>query len=290
MIKCLICSATYPMETISCSACGAQPIVHFGYTEYAPTLAQCDTGFKATYFADLARLEAGHFGFRVRNRLILWALGKYCRGFQSLLEIGCGTGYVISAIKNAFPEAQIHGSEIFTTGLQFASARQPTINFFQMDARQIPFVDEFDVIGAFDVLEHIEKDERVLQQLHFALKPSGFMLLTVPQHHWLWSPIDDYACHVRRYSAKDIEDKVKTAGFEIVRSTSFVSLLLPAMIVSRMVQKRVYAEVADITVELKISPWLNMLFEIILSSETAIIRGGIILPLGGSRMIVARKK
>jgi SAM-dependent methyltransferase len=289
MKKCLVCSATFSSPDSCCLVCGSGPEIQEGFLAYAPALAQGGGGFKAAYFAELARLEAGHFWFRARNRLIIWALGKYCSEFRSFLEIGCGTGYVLSGIANAYPGAQLHGSEIFTAGLAFAAARQPTIDFMQMDGRAIPFVEEFDSIGAFDVLEHIEEDEQVLRQMHGALKAGGIILLTVPQHAWLWSPVDDYACHIRRYSAKEIHSKVEGAGFEVLRSTSFVSILLPAMFISRLVQKVSTKKYVDPTAELRISPWLNGLFEKMLDVELAMIRNGINFPVGGSRLIVARK-
>lgn len=288
MKKCLACGTRFPSSDSFCRICGRKPEMQGGFAIYEPALAQEGGRFKAAYFTDLVRLEAEHFWFRARNLLIIWALGKYCPRFKSFLEIGCGTGYVLSGIAKAYPEATLHGSEIFTAGLTFAAARQPSINFMQMDARNIPFVDEFDVIGAFDVLEHIEEDAHVLRQIHEALKIHGIMILTVPQHAWLWSSVDDYACHVRRYSAKDLSAKVTNAGFEILRSTSFVSSLLPAMWASRFVQKHpakdVYAAAG-----LRIVPWLNRIFETILCAEISIIRGGVNFPLGGSRLIIARK-
>ena len=289
MKRCLACSAIFPSADSCCVVCGSGPKMQEGFLAYAPALAQEGGGFKAAYFADLARLEAGHFWFRARNRLIIWALGKYCPEFRSFLEIGCGTGYVLSGIANAYPGAQLHGSEIFTAGLAFAALRQPAIDFMQMDGRYIPFAEEFDSIGAFDVLEHIEEDEQVLGQMHDALKPSGVILLTVPQHAWLWSPVDDYACHIRRYSAKEIHAKIEGAGFKILRSTSFVSSLLPAMFASRLVQKVSTKIQADPTAELRISPWLNGMFEKMLDAELAMIRNDINFPVGGSRLIVARR-
>lgn len=288
MKKCLVCSAHFSSLDSSCPNCAYEPEMQGGFPAYAPALAQEGGGFKASYFDELARLEAGHFWFRARNRLIIWALEKYFPEFQSFLEIGCGTGYVLSGIAHAFPRARLQGAELFTAGLAFAAARQPAIDFMQMDARHIPFVDEFDAIGAFDVLEHIEEDEQVLKQMHAALKLGGIMLLTVPQHAWLWSPVDDYACHVRRYSAIELHARVQNSGFEILRSTSFVSSLLPAMWASRFAQKSSAKEV-DATSEFRISPWLNRVLEIILGVEIHMIRHGINFPLGGSRLIVARK-
>jgi SAM-dependent methyltransferase len=288
MNKCLDCGAPFSSPESVCPICSWRPTILDGFPAYAPALAQEGIGFKVDYFADIARLEEGYFWFRARNRLIIWALGKYCPGFRSFLEIGCGTGYVVSGIAKAYPCSELHGSEIFTAGLAFAAAKQPTIDFMQIDARHIPFVGEFDAIGAFDVLEHIKEDEQVLLQMYDALKPRGVMLLTVPQHAWLWSSIDDYACHERRYSAKELHAKVEGSGFEILRSTSFVSSLLPAMWFSRFTQKRSMKSI-DASAELRISPWLNRIFEIILNAEVAMIRSGINFPVGGSRLIVARK-
>lgn len=291
MKKCLACGAVYPSLKEYCPTCSAAPEIHDGFLSHAPALAEAADGFKPSHFAELAPLEARNFWFRVRNRLILWALWKYCRGFQSLLEIGCGTGYVLSGIANAYPGARLHGSEIFTAGLEFAAARQPSIAFMQMDARAIPYFEEFDVIGAFDVLEHIEEDTKVLEAMCQALTPNGVLLLTVPQHAWLWSSVDDYACHVQRYAARAIHAKVEAAGFEILRSTSFVSSLLPLMFASRLL-KRAPLKVTDrvdAVAELNISPWLNSLFEKMLGVDLALIRGGVDLPLGGSRLVVARK-
>lgn len=288
MKKCLSCGVSYVSTNKSCSACAWHPEMIDGFPAYAPELAVASSGFKASYFANLVTLEERHFWFRARNRLIVWAIGKYCADFKSFLEIGCGTGYVLSGIRNACPQATFFGSEIFSAGLALAKARQPVVEFMQMDARNIPFVDEFDVIGAFDVLEHIEEDEDVLRQMHQALVSKGCILITVPQHSWLWSPIDDYACHVRRYSAKELHLKIESAGFEILRSTSFVSSLLPVMWVSRYLQRR--EREVDASAELNISSWLSRLLEVILNTEVAMIKYGVNFRVGGTRLVIARKR
>jgi SAM-dependent methyltransferase len=251
-------------------------------------LSDSSDGFRATHFAELAALESDSFWFRARNRLIVWSLRKYCPGFGSFLEVGCGTGYVLAGIAKAFPGARFYGSEIFSAGLAFAAARQGTAEFMQMDARNIPFVGEFGAIGMFDVLEHIEEDETVLRQVRDALVLGGYMLLTVPQHAWLWSATDDYACHVRRYAASELHAKVRNAGFEILRSTSFVSTLLPAMLASRWA-KRKRVDDTDAAAELRMPSWLNRLFEMMLVAEIWMIRMGLNFALGGSRLVVARK-
>jgi SAM-dependent methyltransferase len=248
-----------------------------------------NVGYKAQYFKELAELEAGNFWFRARNKLILWAIHKYSPALESFLEIGCGTGFVISAISNQFPDARLSGSEYLEEGLVYARQRVPRAVFTQMDARHIAFESELDTIGAFDVLEHIEEDEAVLQQICKALKPGGMLFITVPQHRWLWSAFDEYACHARRYDAHELHKKVSSAGFEIIRSTSFVSTLLPAMYLTRLLQRNKTDMDMDDVAGLRVNPILNKFFEYLLNIELAVIRVGISLPVGGSRLLVARK-
>ncbi len=288
MKVCLECGAPAAARSTQCPQCGRSPVFIDGFPAYAPELASAQEGYRPEFYAEYAHLEANHFWFSVRCRLIVWALRQYGPGMASMLEIGSGTGFVLEAIAKAFPSARLEGSEMLTTGLRFSAERLPTANFLQMDARRIPYVDEFDAIGAFDVLEHIEDDEAVLQQAHAALRAGGLLLLTVPQHPWLWSTIDDYSFHVRRYTAEDLHAKVRAAGFEILRSTSFVSVLLPAMALSRFV-KRDTGGAIDPLAELKMSPLANRVLKQLMSVESWLIRHGINFPLGGSRLVVARK-
>lgn len=289
MKRCLTCNTLYESAESNCPTCGFGPSIVDGFLAYAPEFAHGGGGFKSSYFSELARLEDANFWFRSRNQLIFWALDEYCPNFRSLLEIGCGTGYVLGGLSKKFKQATLNGSEIFTAGLGFAIGRVPSVNFMQMDARYIPFEEEYDVIGAFDVLEHIEEDYRVLAQVHGALKYQGVMLLTVPQHPWLWSSTDEYACHVRRYAALEIHQKIESAGFQIIRSTSFVAALLPAMTASRLFQRKISDERFDASAELRVSTWVNSLFMQILRAELALIKRGVNLPVGGSRLVVAKK-
>lgn len=296
MRRCLSCDrlSSQSFSNLHCATCGVAPTFIDGFCAYAPDLAHSGGGFQPDYFAELARLETENFWFRARNQLIVWAIKAYCHDFHSFLEIGCGTGYVLSGVAKAFPEAMIYGSEIFTTGLGFAAERLPLANFMQMDGRNIPFLEEFDIIGAFDVLEHIQEDELVLSQVYSSLKPGSHVVLTVPQHPWLWSAIDEHAYHVRRYTAADIHRKLEAVGFEIVRSTSFVTTLLPAMMASRFLKrnKTTYAldtTEDDMASELKLSPWMNKLFFQFLQVELNLIKTGLNFPIGGSRLVVAKK-
>lgn len=288
MKLCITCEKTFEAANWQCPHCAHQPDVIDGHIAFAPELANESEGFEADYFARLADQEAGNFWFRARNRLLIWALKQYFPNAKNLLEIGCGTGFVLSGFKQAFPNLVLSGSEVFSDGLGFAAARLPQVELFQMDARHIPFRDEFDVIGAFDVLEHIKQDEEVLAQMYQATRKGGGILITVPHHRFLWSPVDEFARHVRRYETRELHEKVVRAGFSLVRSTSFVSLLLPLLVASRFKQ-RMTGEEVDPSAEYNISRLLNQTLEKILDAERTVIRTGLSFPAGGSLLLVARR-
>lgn len=288
MIICPSCGAQIFRPDYVCAGCNFLPKKVDGFLAWAPELAKYNDGFPKKSFLSLSKIEAGNFWFRARNTIAIWALRKYFQNFKSLLEVGCGTGFLLQSISKEFPNSTIVGSEIYTEGLSYAAKRLPNVELIQIDARKIPFKEEFDVVLAFDVIEHILEDELVLRNFHQAIKPGGGCLITVPQHKWLWSPVDDAACHKRRYSYQELYSKMEAADFSIVRSTSFVTLLLPLMLASR-VAARISGK-GDGSEELALNPLLDKLLSIIMRIEFFLIKFSMSLPVGGSLLLVAKRK
>jgi len=287
MKRCLACKALFEGADWTCPKCGYQPALRDGIHQFTKEPSDAHAGFKPEYFARLAEIEESNFWFRARNELIQWALRNYFPDAKSFFDVGCGTGFVLTGIREGFPRMRLVGSEIFADGLVFAKARLPNVELYQMDARHIPFECEFDVVGAFDVLEHLAQDESALTQMFKAARPGGGFLATVPQHRFLWSASDQHAKHQRRYNRAELRRKVESAGFQIERITSFNSLLLPLMICSRMQRKR--DQDVNPWREFEISSALNKTLEGILSFERMMITKGISFPAGGSLLLVGRK-
>lgn len=284
--RCPGCSARFQGAEWSCPACGWAPEVLDGVPAFAPELSR--DGYEAAFFAPLAEAEPGHFWFEVRNRLVVDALRRHFAGTERFLEVGCGTGFVLAGVRRAFPGWALTGTDLFPEGLRFARRRVPEAALFQMDARRIPFEAEFDVAGAFDVLEHVEEDEAVLAEMRRAVRPGGGILVTVPQHPRLWGPMDDLARHRRRYTRAELVAKVERAGFRVERVTSFVSLLLPLMAASRLLRPRRRVE-ADPMAELRIAPAANRVLALVLDAERRLIERGLSFPAGGSLLLAARR-
>lgn len=290
MKKCLSCNCSIIHSEWICSNCNWSPKYSEGFLCFAPEIDGASDSYDPSWYSELALLEAQNFWFVSRNELIAWVSSVYLSKSGSFLEIGCGTGYVLQMLRNQFPYWNIYASEAQLRGLAFAKMRSPSgVEFFQMDATLIPFKHEFDFIGAFDVIEHISNDSKVLSQIHQALRSDGILLLTVPQHMFLWSKYDEVGCHYRRYACIELEDKLRSAGFQVLFSTSFNTILMPLMIISRFLLMFKQNQEVDVLQELKLPSFLNFFLLTILRFEIKLIKFGIRFPFGGSRVILAKK-
>jgi len=237
-------------------------------------------------------LSACHWWFISRCKLITFVIEKHIGSIRvasplSYIEVGCGTGLVLKAIQSSFPNWHCFGIEGQQEAVEIALNAYPQLQITCGDITNTESSFIYDCIGCFDVLEHITDDSKVLDQLSCMLVQHGLLIITVPQHQWLWSPADDFAGHKRRYNRTDIENKLRKVGFEIVHVTSFVSLLFPLMFGSRLFSnhRKKYNPID----ELKISPFLNQLLLWIMSLERLLISLNIKFGFGGSLLIVARK-
>jgi len=202
-----------------CAECGYAAPTADGISLLAPAQDQENEGFDLKSFDLLAKVEAEHFWFVARNELICWLVRRFAANARRVVEIGCGTGFTLYALREALPEAQIAGGELHSAGLAIASKRHgDAVELLQMDARDSGLVGAVDLVGAFDVLEHIADDGAALRGIAGMLRPGGTLIATVPQHPWLWSTADEVAHHQRRYRPRELADKATAAGFEPVYS------------------------------------------------------------------------
>lgn len=286
---CIRCGGNRVDHVFRCSGCGWVPQLESGIPVLAPELHASFDDYPVEHFDDLKRLEDGHFWFENRNRLLTWALGRYFPGAERFFELGCGTGFVLKGLSQTYPGVALTGGDAVVPALLHARGRVPQAEFVQIDGRALPFRSEMDVIGAFDVVEHIEEDEAVLVQIREALRPAGGVILTVPQHRILWSAVDEHARHKRRYSRAELVDKVESAGFELLYVTSFVTLLMPVMLLVRWLKRHQTEEELDPAAEFRIAPRLNTALRRVLGVEGALIERGVPMPAGGSLLLIARK-
>lgn len=255
--------------------------------------------YDPTFYEPLAAAEERHFWFRVRNRIIetlaRQVTADFKPGFRAL-EVGCGTGNVLRVLVAACPQGTVIGMDFFGEALSWAR-RRVSGPLLQADVRTPPFRVQFELIGLFDVLEHLADDGQALRDLHALLGEGGVLLLTVPAHASLWSYWDEACQHYRRYASHELQDKLTATGYRVEYLTPFMAPLLPLMWLKRRLAPAVHRGTVGGTQrgrelaarELRIIPGVNTLLEWILVPEVALIARRCRLPIGTSLLAVARK-
>jgi len=183
-------------------------------------------------------VEGNHWWFAGRRRIIESFLERICtelgpspgleRSRPRILDIGCGTGANLEML-SAFGAAE--GVDVSPDALAFCR-RRGLQNVHQGEAEHLPYEDgSFDLVTALDVVEHLDDDVRGLSEMRRVLRPGGFALLFVPAFLFLWGVQDDISHHRRRYTVKELEQKLRDAGLTVERMTyANLSFFLPILI------------------------------------------------------------
>ena len=261
---------------------------------YSPEVASAytddpDSGFDLTH-----ENAQSSFWVSSRNRLFKSIVQRHLlpTGKTRFLEIGCGTGDFIRQIAQN-ESLEITGSEIYLKGLVYAKKNLPGVEFIQFDVTQGKIDEQFQIITAFDVIEHVDNDFAALSNINQMLEDNGVLILSVPQHMFLWSRLDEIVKHKRRYSRQELVSKLKANGFDISYATSFLFVLFPLMLISRLFDKGSDNSQSDqraLEKRVKFSGVLNTLFDFLMRIDEGLIRMGASLPFGGTLVVVARKR
>jgi SAM-dependent methyltransferase len=259
-----------------------------------PAVGNARDGYNPSFFERLARIEDRHFWFRFRNRLIsclVRDLGNaFPAGFRKL-EAGCGNGNVLRFLTATLQHASVIGIDLFEEGLRLARGRSDAL-LVRGDIHASPFQCQFQVIGAFDVIEHLHDDRQALRDLHRLLADDGFLLLTVPSHMVLWSYFDEASGHCRRYSRKQLEQTLDGCGFRVEFMTEFMMVLYPVLWIGRRLSGWLRGSKASSEpslTDLRVFPVLNSILLLLVSWELPLIRRRIRIPLGSSLLAIARR-
>src|SRR5512135_904764 len=101
---CLACQKGFDASGWSCPHCGKEPADRMGFPAFAPALAEQNEGFNPEFFRLMVEVEPTHFWFVARNRILGDVLRKFVPLPGKVLEIGCGTGFVLSGLRADFPQ------------------------------------------------------------------------------------------------------------------------------------------------------------------------------------------
>jgi SAM-dependent methyltransferase len=152
----------------------------------------------------------------------------------------------------------------------------------------LPFRDEcFDLVSAFDVLEHCEPESGALKEMHRVLAPRGRLLLSVPAYQWAWTDHDVQAGHYRRYTRPRLLAAVEGAGLVVRRCTHGFAGVFPMFAAERVVRRLRRPEPNEGSLP-QVSPTLDSLFMKLSRVESRLLRRRD-LPFGSSIFLSAEK-
>ena len=233
-------------------------------------------------YEQMAELDQRHWWYRARRQILATLLKRLKLPAKAkLLEIGCGTGHNLPMLGDFGHvdalELDDEARGIAQKRLGRKVMRAPLPELSEVKDRH------YDLIGAFDVIEHIEDDHAAVASIATKLKPGGKFIMTVPAHQWMWSAHDVVNHHKRRYSKRALKRLIEGSPLTLDRVGYFNSLLFPVAVAERMLSKIRGKDEGDLG--LPAAP-LNAALERAFASERHLI-GRVPLPVGLSLYAVA---
>ena len=252
-------------------------------------------------YASIYRLEQHHWWYRGMREVAEAWLDRYVqvraatvrertedrRKDLSVLDAGCGTGGNLLALSRF---GRVYGVDYSPLALRFCRERRLR-DTARASVTHIPFRDaRFDLVTSFEVLYHaaVADDVAAMREVYRVLVPGGSFLLRLPAFEFLRGA-HDRTVHTRhRYTAPEVGEKLRRAGFEVLRLSYANSLLFPLAAASRVAQQatgradRGGSDVRETT------GWLNELLRLPLLLEARLLPL-MDLPVGLSVLALARR-
>jgi ubiquinone/menaquinone biosynthesis C-methylase UbiE len=202
-----------------------------------------------------------------------------------VIDVGCGTGATLDALRDV---ATATGIDAAPQAIRLCRMRGLTATA-AASAEALPFRDaSFDVAISCDVLCHqsIADKSVPLREVRRVLKPGGLLLLNLPAYQWLHSSHDEHVHTNRRFTRAEVRALLENVGFEVVYSTYWNSLLLPAIVMVRLWRKAIPRPVSDLDGDG--TSVLSSIFAACLAVERVLL-SYVPLPFGLSTFAIARK-
>jgi SAM-dependent methyltransferase len=231
------------------------------------------------------KVESFHWWFIVRRKLLKSILSSIKVPANSLtLDIGCGAGSNLKVLSSIGLKTIGLDQSIYTLTLVRRKGKFPLL---AGDLNDLPFkTKSVGLIIAMDIYEHLDDDTHGIRESYRVLNNGGILILTVPAFKSLWGIQDVVTGHKRRYSKKEITNKLKKLGFEVLKSSYFnFFLFFPILIARRLI--RLLGLKIESENELNF-PLINFFLKAIFSLELYTLRY-FPLPFGVSIFCIAKK-
>ena len=238
----------------------------------------------ASYIQHIAYIQKDHWWYNARRDILKRMIEDLdLPDGPQILEVGCGTGANLGMLRKFGALSAMDTDEV---SVNYAREHNNQVIIEKAPLPIIPFEVDFDLICAFDVLEHIEDDHRAMTSIYDQTKKGGYALLTVPAHPWLWSAHDEINHHKRRYTIRNFRTLLRKSGFGIQKISYYNTFLFAPVAAKRLIDKHI-RKTESHDMELP-PPVVNTALEHIFAAERFILPH-FNFPFGVSLIAVCRK-
>ncbi len=233
----------------------------------------------------MAEIQEVHWWYEGRRNILRSIISNLVLpASPSILEVGCGPGANLrmlgsfGSVAGMEPEDFARQNAKNISGCDITSGTLP---------HNIPYQDPFDIVCAFDVIEHVDEDQESIKALYAITKPGGYAIFTVPAHPFLWSYHDSIHHHKRRYKKCGFTTLLKNAGYKIEFISYYNFWLFPIVVAVRFLRMALHLSdrADDVMPRSRI---VNTILSHVFGSERFLLRRTT-LPFGVSILAVCRR-
>lgn len=237
-------------------------------------------------YQKMAGVEDAMWYYRALHRHVARSLsGAVPAATARVLDAGCGTGGLLRHLHAAHADWVLTGLDLSPIACELARERTGG-EVVQGSIAALPFgAATFDAVVACDVVCQVTEPARAVAEFHRVLKPGGFAVLTMPAYQWMYSYHDKEVGNLWRCTRGEVNARLHTAGFRVVRSTYWNMLTFPLAVLRRKILTPL-ARTSD--VRLFPAP-VEAGFNAVMAVEHAWLAAGGVLPFGNSVLTVAQK-
>ncbi len=235
----------------------------------------------------MAEIQDRHWWYEARRRIIATCIKRLkLPDNAKILEAGCGPGANLKMLARFGDVWAFEPDNFAINHCRVYSGIAPHQLETGFLPAPLPFEGPFDLIGAFDVIEHVQQDKESLAALYQITKPGGYALFTVPAFPFLWSQHDVVNHHHRRYVLPQFETLLRDAGFEIKLISYYNIFLFPLVAGVRLIKKTL--RIKDKPDEALPGPFVNKVLQFIFAAERHLL-GHVPLPFGVSIIAICQR-